>query len=416
MSNRPIFISLSPNTQKEDVLLALKLLFSPRKWQEGEESGKLEKAFRKYFKIKFAVSFLSGRTSLWAILKALGVKKGDEVLLQAYTCVVVPNSIISLGVKPIWVDINEETFNMDVEDFEKKITPRTKAVIVQHTFGQAAKIEKIVDIAKKQKLLVIEDCAQALGGEYMGEKLGTFGDVAFFSFGRDKIISSVFGGMVITDDKEIGERLEKIRDDLSFPPKTWILQQLFHPLAFSIIIPTYSLFSFGKILQFLFQKASLLSRAVAKKEKMGEMPRVLFSKLPNGLASLALKQFMRLSEFNKKRIEIAKFYSRELKDLEVELPKIKKDCRHVFLRYTIKTERADELMRFSKKRRVFLGDWYNPVIAPKGTDFKKVFYQLGSCPKAEKDSGLTVNLPTHSKMTLKDAKRVVTVVKKFFQQ
>lgn len=415
MRNRDIFISLSPNTQKEDVALAGKLFSTPSRWQKGGEIRKLEEAFREYFKVKDAISFLSGRTALWAILKSLGLKKDGEVLLQAFTCVVVPNAIISLGARPVWVDIDEGTFNMDVEDFKKKITQKAKAVIVQHTFGQAAEIKKIIEIAKKHRLFVIEDCAQSLGGEYQGKKLGTFGDAAFFSFGRDKIISSVFGGMAITDDKKIGERLKKIQTNLYFPPKIWILQQLFHPLISSVIIPVYSLFNLGKALHFLCRKLNLLSRAVAGKEKKGRMPKVLFSKMPNALAALVLKQFEKLSQFNEDRIKIANIYTEELKDLGVELPRIKKDCLHVFLRYTIKTEKAGELIHFAKRYKIFLGDWYRPVIAPKGVDFVKVFYQLGSCPKAEKASAMSVNLPTYPKMTLEDAKRVVKIVREFYE-
>lgn len=411
---RPIFISLSPNAEREDLLLALKLVLSPAKWQEGRKIEKLEEVFGEYFEVKYAISFLSGRTALWAILKSLGIKKDDEVLLQAFTCVVVPNAIISLGARPVWVDINEETFNMDAGDFEKKISKKSKVVIIQHTFGQATEVEKIIKIAKKKNLFVIEDCAQSLGGEYQGKKLGTFSDVAFFSFGRDKIISSVFGGMAITNDRQIGERLKKIQTNLSFPPKIWILQQLIHPIVFSLIISTYYFFSFGRGLHFLLRRANFLSRAVVGQEKRGSMPKILFSKMANALAALALKQFEKLEEFNQRRIETAKLYSRELKDLRVELPEIKKDCRHVFLRYTIKTERADELMRFAKKNKVFFGDWYRPVIAPKGVDFEKVFYQPGSYPKAEKASAMSVNLPTYPKMTIEDAKRVVRVVREFY--
>ena len=416
MFNKPIFIGLSPNSQAEDTRLALKLLLTPFEWQKGGQIKRLESAFEKYFQIKLAFSFLSARTALWAILKSLGIEKDDEVLLQAYTCVVVPNAMISLGIRPVWVDINPKTFNMDTEDLEKKISKKAKLIMVQHTFGQAAEIEKIIEIAKKHKLLVIEDCAQALGAEYRGKKLGTLGDAAFFSFGRDKIISSVFGGMVITNNRRIGKRLKKIQANLPFPTKTWIFQQLLHPLVFSIIIPTYYFFSFGKILHFLLQKFNLLSRAVAEKEKAGVMPGLFFSKMPNALASLALKQFEKLDQFNSQRIRIAKFYEKELKDLKSRLPEIKKDCRHVFLRYTIKTKMAEELIRFAKKEKIFLGDWYRPAIAPKGTDFKKVFYQSGSCPQAEKISAMSVNLPTHPKMTFEDAGRVANVVKKFFKE
>lgn len=413
---KPIFTSLSPNTQKEDIWLALRLVFRPFEWQKGKEIKKLEEAFRQYFKVNFAISFLSGRTCLWAILKSLGIGRGDEVLLQAYTCVVVPNSIISLGAKPIWVDINEETFNMNAADFKKKVTKKSRAVVVQHTFGQAAEIEKIIKIAKKRNLFVIEDCAQALGGEYRGRKLGTFGDTAFFSFGRDKIISSVFGGMTITNDKSIEKRLKKIQAAFPFPSKLWILQQLLHPIIFSIIILTYFPFNIGKILHFLFQKMNFFSRAVAKKEKKGEMPKFLFSKMPNALAALALKQFEKIEEFNKKRIKIAKFYSREFKGLAVKLPKIKKTCCHVFLRYSIKTEKAKELIHFAKKRKIFLGNWYNPVIAPRGVDFTRVFYQPGSCSKAEKASAMSVNLPTHPRTTMEDAKRIIQLIKEYYAQ
>lgn len=410
---KPIFISLSPNAKREDVLFSLKLIFTPSRWQKGGEIKKLEESFKKYFQTKYAISFISGRTAFWAILKSLGIKEGDEVLLQAYTCVVVPNSITSLGVKPVWVDIDEETFNMDVKDLEKKISKKSKATIVQHTFGQAAEIEKIKKIARKHKLFVIEDCAQALGGEYQGKKLGTFGDVAFFSFGRDKIISSVFGGMVITNNKKIGKRLKELQVNLPFPPKNWIFQQLLHTPVFSIIIPTYNIFSIGKFLHFLLQKINLLSKAVVKKEKQGQMPKVLFSRMPNALAALALKQFKKMETFNKQRIKIARFYARELKGLPIKLPKTKKDFRHVFLRYTIKTEKAEELTRFAQKRKIFLGDWYRPVIAPKGVNFKKVYYELGSCLKAEKASAMSVNLPTYPKMTMDDAKKVIKVMKEF---
>ncbi len=124
--------------------------------------------------------------------------------------------------------------------------------------------------------------------------------------------------------------------------------------------------------------------------------------------------FKKLEKFNSHRQKIAKFYSRELRGLPLELPQVEPSSRHVFLRYTIKTEKAEELIHFSKERGVHLGDWYRPVIAPEGVDLKKVFYQAGSCPKAEKASAMSVNLPTHPKMTMEDAKRIVKVIRRFY--
>jgi len=413
VNKKSIFIGLSPNVQKKDLILDLNLFFQPWRWQKGLAVKKLEKTFRQYFQVNQALSFISGRTALWAILQAMGLNQGDEILLQAYTCVVIPNTIIALGARPVWVDINPETFNLNTRDLEKKITPKTKAIIVQYTFGQPAKIKEIMKICEKHKLLLIEDCAQALGGEYQGQKLGTFADASFFSFGRDKIISSVFGGMAITNDKKLGNRLTQIQKQMPLPRQAWIAQQLFHPLAFSLIISVYNCFDLGKLIHFLMTRLGLLSRAVAQKEKHGQIITHLQARMPNALAVLALSQFQRLELFNQKRIKIANLYQKELKNLKIHLPKRKENNRHVFLRYTIKMNRPETLIKFARKRGIFLGDWYRPVIAPKGVDQNKVFYQTGSCPQAEKTAAMSVNLPTHPKMTIKDAKKVIKILKEF---
>ena len=120
------------------------------------------------------------------------IGEGDEVLVQAFTCVAVPNSVLWAQATPVYADI-DATLNIDPIDVEKKITNRTKAIIVQHTFGIPADMDALVALAKKHNILLIEDCAHSLGATYKGKKVGTFGDAAFFSFGRDKVVSSVFG-------------------------------------------------------------------------------------------------------------------------------------------------------------------------------------------------------------------------------
>lgn len=401
--NKPIFTALSPNTEKDDLALARKLLFQPGRWQQGRSVSRLEKSFKSFFKAHGAFAFSSGRTALWALLKALGIGSGDEILLQAYTCVVVPEAIIRLGGRPVWVDIDYQSFNLDVQDLERKITPRTKVIIVQHTFGQAADLTAIKKIAGKYRLCLIEDCAQALGAEYQGRPVGIFGEAAFFSFGRDKNISSIFGGLALTNDRQINQRLKKIQEELPLPPKAWIAQQLFHPVAFNLIMKHY--LSFGKSLHYLLSRLGLLSRAT-------RTPAALFSRMPNGLAALAWRQWRKLNRFNQHRCQLAVFYDQHLAGLPIEKPLIRTG--DVFLRYTIKTDRARELIAFSQKRGVFLGDWYWPVIAPSATDYQRIGYQPGSCPQAEKASRRSVNLPTHPNLTLQDAKKVVKILKEFY--
>jgi len=145
---KPIFISLSPNVQKDDVWLAFKLIFMPWKWKKGRDSAALEEKFRNYSGVNNSFAFNSGRSAFMAILKSLELEKGSEVLLQAFTCNAAVNPIIWSGLKPVFVDIEKETLNMNSADLEKKITPDSRAVLVQHTFGFPAKIDEISGICQ----------------------------------------------------------------------------------------------------------------------------------------------------------------------------------------------------------------------------------------------------------------------------
>ncbi|MBL7159182.1 DegT/DnrJ/EryC1/StrS family aminotransferase [Candidatus Microgenomates bacterium] len=411
----PITISLSPNTEKDDVFLALKLLFSPWQWKRGEYIEKLEKEFAKYLGVKHATSFNSGRTAQLAILKSLRLGKGDQVLLQAFTCVVVPNSVLWIGAKPVYVDIEKNTFNINPNNLKKKINSSSRAIIVQHTFGQPAEMEKILKIAKKNNLIVIEDCAHSLGAKYKGQLTGTFGKASFFSFGRDKVISSVFGGMAVTNDDVLGEGLKSFQKNLQSPSYFWIFQQLLHPLIFNLLVlPFYNFFGVGKIILFLLQKANLLSFPVEKKERLAKKPSIHPAKLPHALVILAYHQFKKLDRFNKKRLEIADHYQQELKKLPISLPKI--DDGSIVFRYPIKTKKALKLYQFAKKRGVLLGNWYANVIDPKGVNFDKIGYEKGTCSTAEQVAKQVINLPTHPRMREKDVFRVIEIIKEYFRK
>ena len=415
---KPISVALSPNAFKEDVFLALSLIIFPwncLKWKRGKAIEKLENKFKDYFKTEYAFSFASGRAGLFTILKSFNLENGDEVITQAYTTVAVPNAIIWAGAKPVYVDIDEDTFNMDAGKLEEKITPKTKAIIVQHTFGLSATIKEILEISKKYNLFVIEDCAHSLGAEYQGKRTGTFGDAAFFSFGRDKIISSVFGGMVVLNNQKIIPRFEKIYQDLLFPSKKWIFQQIFHPIAFAVILPSYYFLKLGQILLFIFQKIVLLSRAYLKIEKNGKMPENFPKKLPNALAKLALVQFEKLEKFNKHRIKIAEFYSKKIKEknINIKIPRIFKDTKSVFLYYTIQTSQRDKILKIAKKNKIILGNWFSGAVGPQKVNLESVGYKKGDCPVAEKIGKMSLNLPTHYKISIKDAEKIVNFIKKY---
>ncbi len=415
----PIAVALSPNTSKEDVFLALALIIFPwnwKKWKKGKAVKELENKFKNYLGAEYVFSFASGRAGLFAILKSLNLKSNDEIITQAYTTVAVPNAIIWVGAKPVYVDIGEETFNMDPKKLKEKITSRTKAIIIQHTFGMPGKIKEILEIARDKNIFIIEDCAHSLGAEYQGKKTGLFGDAAFFSFGRDKIISSVFGGMVTLNNPDILPCFKEIYQKISFPSNGWIFQQLFHPIAFTVILPTYYFLKLGQILLFLFQKLGLLSRAYLKIEKEGKMPENFLEKLPNASAVLSLAQFEKLEKFNQHRIKIANFYFQNLKVNEptdqsinpkYKLPFIPENLKHIFLYYTIQTPRRDEILNLAKKNKIILGNWFSGAVSPQEVNLKAAGYKIGDCPVAERVGKQSLNLPTHQGISVQDAEEIV---------
>lgn len=420
---KPISISLSPNTERDDIWLAFKLKFQPWRFKKGEKIKELEEEFKKYFgvnrahknlcaPVKHAISFNSLRSAFLAGLKSLDLAAGNEVLLQAFTCNAASNPIIWASLKPVYVDCDENTFNIDIEDLKRKITSKSRVMVVQHTFGLPAQMDEILEICQQNNLILIEDCAHSLGAIYKGKKIGTFGKAAFFSFSRDKVISSVYGGMVVTNDDELAKRIRSFREEIDYPSYLWILQQLLHPILMNWpILPTYRFF--GKYLLILFQWFHILSKAVHWKEKRGRRPGYFPKKLPNALAALTLNQFKKLEKFNRHRKEIANFYYNALRDSPFELPQTLNNKDHIFLRFTIKHPKAHQIIKKAWQRNILIGDWYTAPIAPHDTKLEKLKYKLGSCPKAEKLSKEVLNLPTHINISKKEAQRIVDFLKKY---
>ncbi|OGM20889.1 hypothetical protein A2714_00515 [Candidatus Woesebacteria bacterium RIFCSPHIGHO2_01_FULL_38_9] len=408
---RPIAISLSPNPQKDDVLLALKLLLSPIRWFDFRKTERLEKEFAKYFGNNYkALAVNSGRSALYLILKTLAVS-GGEVALQALTCVAVPNSVLWLNAKPLYIDV-DEGFNMDPNNLREKVSEKTKAIIVQHTFGMPADMDQLLKLARKGKIPVIEDCALSLGGKYKNKLLGTLGDVSFFSFGRDKVISSVFGGIILCRDSKLYEKLLEERDKLVYPGPGWVVQQLLHPILFSIILPLYNFglgkLTIGKFLLFLLQKLGILSRAVYNEEKYGKRPKLFPTKMPGALAHLALNQLKKLESYNSHRKDIAKIYSKQLRKTSFKVPPIKQGS--IWVRFPLLSDNALSIIECAKKKGVLLGDWYKDVVVPVA-DLSLVRYEKGSCPNAQKFAGRILNLPTYPTFSEDQAREVIRLIK-----
>lgn len=182
----------------------------------GEYVKKFEEGFAKYCNVKHGVSVCNGTVALHLALLALGVGKGDEVIIPDFTMISSAFSVCHAGAKPVFVDAEKETWNIDPRRIEEKITDKTKAIMVVHIYGHPCDMKPILEIARKHRLYVIEDAAEAHGAEYFGEKCGSFGDIACFSFYANKLITTGEGGMVVTNNDELAEKCRYYRN-LCFP-------------------------------------------------------------------------------------------------------------------------------------------------------------------------------------------------------
>ncbi|MDD4661949.1 MAG: aminotransferase class V-fold PLP-dependent enzyme [Candidatus Pacebacteria bacterium] len=402
---KTVSISLSPNTEKDDISLAFKELFSSKK-VEGKDIEKFENIFNDCFKFDKVFSLNSGRSSLIVILEALGIQKNDEIIVQAYTCNAVINPILKLEAFPVYVDI-DDNLNIDPSLIEEKITNKTKAVIVQHTFGMPAQLDKIKEICIKHNIFLIEDCAHALLAKYKEDYCGKFGDVSFFSFGRDKVISSVYGGMIGSNDKELSVKIENVYNKLDFPDKKWVNKQIRHPILMNLLIlPFYNFLNIGKIILELSIRSETLSKAVCSIEYQGELPDYFPKKMPNSLAKMALNQFKKIEKFNNHRRELAKYYKKEIGGIF----NINEDA--IYLKFPIKVNNGDAIIKEFSKYNIMLEDgWRKKVIVPPKTNLIKMHYNIGECKKAEEFSDKMLILPTHINISMETAERIVYILK-----
>ncbi len=419
MGKNLIFISLSPNVEKDDLSLAFRLLFRPSLWGKGKAVQDLERKLSAYLGVKHAFAFNSGRSAFLAILNGLELEEGGEVLLQGFTCNALVNPIIWSGLEPVYVDIDEKTLNMDPVDLERKVTEKSRAVVVQHTFGQPAELKKIKEICDRKGLILLEDCAHSLGAEALKEsggpfKVGSFGKAGFFSFGRDKIISSVYGGMAVTEDKELAGKIKRYRGGLELPSSFWVVQQLLHPLLCEgVVKPLYGFFGIGRWVLAGFNRLGFLSKAVQKKEKYeGEKPSYIPRKMPNALAALGSRQFEKLDRFLAHQKKIANFYRENLAGLGLKLPL--KSTGRVYMRFSVlvKGVDTDKILKKARKKNIFLDDgWRKTPLVPYDTDHQKMKYYWGDCPTAERVARRIVNLPTSIQISNKKAKKITNFLK-----
>jgi dTDP-4-amino-4,6-dideoxygalactose transaminase len=412
---RPIAISLSPNTDRDDVVLARQVLSRPDTWQNQSIVPDVAASLGRLLPNHLIALTSSGRSALYSLLKAYDIKAGDEVIIQAFTCIAVPEPILWRHATPVYVDIEPGTYTMSVADLERKITPKTKAIIVQHTFGIPAPIKQIMAIARAKNIIVIEDCAHALGSQIDGQMLGTFGDAAIFSFGRDKMFSSVFGGAVATANQSILAKVLADQAQLPLPPAGWVRQQLRHPLIFALAVSLYNTANIGKYMIAAARDLNIISRAVTTDERHGGMPDHIRYRYSPALAYLLKNQLAKFDDYTARRQSFGQRYFSGLANLASALPSVRSDSQVAWLRFPLLVQNQPAVMQAAKQAGILLGDWYDTPLAPRDSSLSDFQYQEGTCPVAEETAKHVINVPTYPLMTDEQVDQVIAFAKQHCQ-
>lgn len=346
-------IEHSMPTIGEEEYKALKNILNTNYLAEGDAVRKFEEELGNYIGSKGGVATSTGTLALHLALRSLDVKKGDEVIVPSYVCRSVLNSVLYTEAKPVLCDVNREDYNISFDDARRKITKKTKVIIVPHMYGCPADIDKF----KKIGVYIIEDCAHSIGAEYKDKKIGSWGDLAIFSFEGTKYIITGEGGMVLAKTKYLLNKLRKLKepDSLDFKVKY-----------------TY--------------------------------------RMTNLQAAVGRVQLLKLKSFIERRRRIAKIYNEAFSRIDVELPKEQVDKQHVFHRYMIKIKcNINKFMEICYKEGVKIKRPVKPY---------PLHRYLGmpdrSFPDTEYIMRSAVSIPIYPLLSSKEIKYIIEVVKNAF--
>lgn len=308
--------------------------------------------------------YWKGRVALYAILKSLNLKQGDEVIIPAFTCVVVPNAIIYAGLKPIYVDISPNTYNMDVNLIEKKITSRTRVIICQNTFGLSSDLEFIISLAKKYNLFTIEDCTHGFGGFYNGKPNGSYCDASFFSTQWNKPFSTGIGGFLVANNEIILKKLKTL-DSNKIKPEFFEKLLLNLLLVFrKYFINKYTQSFLVKIYRFLSRYNLTVGSNRGEELNSINMPIDYYKDISNVQVKNGIKSLKNISQLNELRKKNASEYTKYLKSKNKNHVDENVFANHIFLKYPILVKDRDAFFELAEKSNINLGDWFLSPLHP----------------------------------------------------
>jgi perosamine synthetase len=412
----PIHHTFGPLVTDAQWHTAFRLQFQPYRWTKGPEVEALRSELSTSFGMSAAL-FATGREALLALLRALKLSPGDEVIIQAFTCVAVPNAVHAAGANAVYCDIDPQTLNLDLRRLQSLITPRTKAVICQHTFGIPADTKKLRAICDRRRLILIEDCAHVipdiagdaqlslLSAPSATSGIGAYGDALIMSFGRDKAISGVSGGAVLTRHSSLAKpvaQMERSADSLT----AWqVLHLIGYPIRYRVAKKIW-LKGIARLYLRWAQLFKLLPPVLTQAEKEGKMP-ITLRRLPNACAILALQQFKHIGDLNAHRRKVGALYKAAANEGGWNVPAGVKEAT-TLQKFPVFAQEAEKLRMELKREQIYLDDgWCSAVVNPQSVDQEKAGYAPRSCPAAEDVARHIVTLPLHPTMSKEQAKYLI---------
>lgn len=357
-------------TIRDEVMAAVTRVFDSQQFIMGAEVADFEREAAAYCNAKHAIGCASGSDALLLALMALGIGPGDEVITTSFTFFATASAITRLGARPIFVDIDRDDFNLNVELLEQAVTPRTKAIMPVHLFGQCVRMDAVMDVARKHDLPVVEDAAQAIGAEFQGQRAGTMGAIGCFSFFPSKNLGGAGdGGLMTTNDDELAARLAILRVH-GMEPK------------------------------YYHQVVGINSRLDA---------------LQAAVLRVKLKSLDRWTEGRQAN---AARYHRLFEEAgleEITPPKIHIDCRHIFNQYTIRGPRRDELKAHLQQAGIG-SEVYYPVPLHRQQCFEFLGYRTGDLPVTEASALECLSLPIYPELAAEQQQYVVEKIAEFYRR
>ena len=330
---------------------------------QGPKVAEFEEKYAEWVGAEYGIAVNSGTAALHVALLSCGIGEGDEVITTPFTFIASGNSILYTGAKPVFADIDLDTYTIDPDSIEDLITENTKAILPVQLYGQSADMDKINQIAEKHGLIVIEDAAQAHGATFHGENVGTMGDMSCFSFYPTKNMTTSEGGIITTNDEDLAENAKMFR-------------------------------AHGASIRYHHNEVGYNFR------------------MTDISAAIGLAQLGKIDEFNDKRIENAAYLNEGLKDVDgVITPKCFDNAKHVYHQYTIRVEKGnrDDWVDIINECGVGTGIHY-PIPLYNQPIYKALGIE-GNCPNAELAADNVISLPVHPSLTKEDLDRVICAVK-----